>query len=119
MNTNDVRDAARQTLFDRCLDAFTELMNVCADLDPTDVAIDLVEMHCFARTANLTADHDDDLMAFIASRDEMPTTFVVAGSTDLADLNTYAMNRRPDDECERGTIGCSVHHVADESCETW
>lgn len=28
-------------------------------------------------------------------------------------------SRSPDESCERGTVGCSVRHFGEESCETW
>ena len=30
-----------------------------------------------------------------------------------------AWDREEADECERGTLGCSVHHTRESECETW
>lgn len=30
-----------------------------------------------------------------------------------------ATDRREDEPCQRGTIGCSVDHKSDSPCETW
>lgn len=30
-----------------------------------------------------------------------------------------AWDRAEDDYCERGTLGCSIHHTRDSECQTW
>ena len=34
-------------------------------------------------------------------------------------LDSCADGRHPEESCERGTVGCSVRHRSEESCETW
>jgi hypothetical protein len=40
-------------------------------------------------------------------------------SAERRQLEETARGRKETDPCEKGTVGCSVHHTTDSDCQTW